>query len=278
MGPTPTGRTRVAAVLGSPIAHSLSPTILNAAFEAAGLDWVYVALEVADGRGAAAVEAVRTLGLAGVSVTMPHKAAVADAVDRCSATAAALGAVNCLAWEGDELVGHNTDGAGLLASLEHDRGWSATGRRCAVLGAGGAARSVVAALDAAGAADVAVINRTPARAEFAAALAPRAGRVASPSAVADADLVVNATSVGMEANPGLPLDADLLRAGQVVVDLVYQPLWTPLLAAAEAAGAAPVDGVGMLVHQAALAFGLWTGTAAPLEAMSHAARDALDRP
>lgn len=270
-----TATTRVAGVVGAPVRHSLSPAILNAAFDAAGLDWAYVAFEVPEGRGPDVVAAMRALDLAGLSVTMPHKAAVVPAVDRCSPLAEALGAVNCLAWDGDEVVGHNTDGGGFLASLAADAGWSASGRRCAVLGAGGAARAVIAALGAAGADDVVVVNRTAERGRAAAALAGPVGRLGDAADVAAAELVVNATSVGMSGNPGVPVDPDVLHAGQVVVDLVYQPVDTALLVAAARAGAVAVDGVGMLVHQAALAFELWTAAPAPVEAMGAAAREAL---
>jgi shikimate dehydrogenase len=276
-GPAPvTGATRLAAVIGSPVRHSRSPVLANAAFAAAGLDWLLVALEVAPGDGASAVASMRALGLGGLMVTMPHKADVIPALDRLTPAAAALGAVNSIAWEGDQLVGDNTDGPGLVASLRADRSVDPAGLRCVVLGAGGAARSVAWALADAGAADVAVVNRTAERAEVAAGLAGAVGRVAGPEAVADADLVVNATSVGMGAEPGgpgpLPVDAGLLRPGQVVVDLVYQPLRTPLLEAADAAGAVAVDGIGMLVHQAALSIARWTGVHPDVVVMDQAAR------
>ena len=145
-----------------------------------------------------------------------------------------------------------------------------------MLGAGGAARSVAWALGDAGAADIAIVNRTPAKAESAAELAGPQGRVGSAADVGDADLVVNATSLGMGAEPGapgpLPLDPAALREGQIVVDLVYLPLETPLLAAARAAGARPVDGLGMLVHQAARSIRRWTGVEPDLAVMAAAAR------
>jgi shikimate dehydrogenase len=270
------GTTRVAAVIGSPVRHSRSPLLANAAFAASGLDWAFVALEVAPGQGAGAVQAVRTLGLGGLSVTMPHKHDVIAALDRLSPAAAALDAVNCIAWDGDLLVGHNTDGDGLVDSLVHDHGVSPAGLACAVLGAGGAARSVIRALGVAGARDIAVVNRTAERAEAAAALGGGAGRVGALADVGSADLVINATSVGMGAPAGevgaTPVPPELLHQGQVVVDLVYLPLQTPLLAHAAARGATPVDGLGMLVHQAARAIELWTGQAPDVAAMAAAAR------
>lgn len=268
------GDTTVAAVIGSPVRHSLSPTIHNAAFAASGLDWAFVAFEVAPGATAAAVESVRTLGLGGMSVTMPHKDAAAVAVDRLSVDAAALGAVNCVVPDGSVLVGENTDGPGFLDSLRADEGFDPQGRRCLVVGAGGAARAVVHALGAAGAAEVIVVNRTLANAEVAASLAGGVGRVGRPEDATDADLVVNATSVGMH-DDGSPLPGVGFGAGQLVMDLIYHPARTELLVQAEAAGAQVANGLGMLVHQAAHAFTRWTGDVAPVVEMAAAARQAL---
>jgi shikimate dehydrogenase len=263
-------RTRVAGVIGSPVRHSRSPAIHNAAFAAAGLDWTFAAFEVAPGDAGRALDGMRALGLGGLSVTMPHKDAVAAAVDELSDDAAALGAVNCVVPIGDgRLRGESTDGPGFVRSLA-DAGFDPAGRRCCVLGAGGAARAVVLALARAGASAVVVVNRTVAKAEAAAALAGAVGAVA-PAPDPGAELVVNATSVGMGDDGALPLDPDRLQAGQWVADLVYVPIDTPLLAAARAAGCRTVDGLGMLVHQAAIAFEAWTGEPAPVEAMRLAA-------
>jgi shikimate dehydrogenase len=260
----------VAGVIGSPVRHSLSPAIHNAAFAAAGLDWVFVAFEVEPGEAGRALDGARALGLGGLSVTMPHKADVAAAVDERTAVVDRLGAANCVVpVGGGRLRGESTDGAGFLRSLA-DGGVDPAGLRCCVLGAGGAARAVILALADAGASEVAVVNRTEANGARAAALAGAAGRLAAgeaaPAAIRDADLIVNATSVGMGGGPA-PVDASLLGAGQVVADLVYEPARTSLLVAAAAAACRTVDGLGMLVHQAALAFEAWTGETAPLEAM-----------
>lgn len=277
----PTGATRVAAVIGDPVRHSRSPVIMNAAFAAADLDWIYVAFEVGDGRVPDALAGMRALGIEGLSVTMPHKAAAAAAVDECSEDARLLGAVNCVVNRHGVLTGHNTDGAGFLAALAGQVGVVPEGLACAVVGAGGAARSVVQALARAGASEVTVVNRTAGRAEAAADLAGRAGRVVAPADAAqvlsEAVLVINATSVGMGEGPGgaVPFDPAVLHPGQWVVDLVYEPLRTPLLVAAEARGATAVDGLGMLVGQAAVAFELWTGTPAPVAVMATAARATL---
>lgn len=271
----PSGSTRLAGVIGWPVRHSRSPAIHNAAFDAAGLDWTYVALPVRPGLAPAAIAGMDALGIDGLSVTMPHKAPVAAALTRLTDDAAALGAVNCVFRDGDELVGDNTDGGGFVDALRYDEGIDPSGRRCVVVGAGGAARAVVRSLAAAGAASVVVVNRRPERAAAAAALAGPLGRVGDVDGVGTADLVVNATPVGMGDDTAMPFDPATTRDDAVIVDLVYHPLVTPLLAAAEQSGRRPVGGLGMLVHQAARAFSRWTGVDAPVDAMTAAARQGL---
>ena len=269
-----TGSTRLAAVIGSPIRHSLSPAIFNAAFSVTGLDWTYVAFEVAPGDAARALDGMRAFGLGGLSVTMPHKDAIAELVDHCTPEAAALRAVNCVVPTGDGLVGENTDGPGFLDALAAEVGFEAAGRRAVVLGAGGAARAIVLALARADASEVIVLNRTADKATAAAALAESRGRVGDASEISGADLVVNATSVGM-GDGAMPFAPDQLGPDQVLADIVYHPSPTPLLAAGRQRGVTAVDGLGMLVHQAAHAFRLWTGQEPPIAAMTNAARREL---
>jgi shikimate dehydrogenase len=275
----PQASTQVAAVIGDPVEHSLSPVLHNAAFASLGLDWVYLALPVAAGDVARAMAGVRALGLVGLSVTMPHKAAVAAEMDQLSDTADRLGAVNTVVRRGSELLGDSTDGAGFLAALRADEGWDPAGHRCIVLGAGGAARAVILALAEAGAASVSVVARRSTSAADAAILAGRVGAAASVDAVAGADLVVNATPVGMvgHRSQDLPMGLDTTRLGpgQLVVDLIYAPPSTTLLDAARDRGARVANGLGTLIHQAALQFRLWTGMDPPLEVMSAAAMAAL---
>ncbi len=267
-----TAATRLAGVIGWPVRHSRSPQIHNAAYRAAGLDWVYVALPVPPGEVPAALAGMAALGIEGLSVTMPHKTAAVAAVDVLSADAAALGAVNSIRRDGDRLLGDNTDGGGFVDSLLDDD-VDPAGRRCVVLGAGGAARAVVRALAGAGAASVTVINRDPGRAATAAALAGSVGTVGDLSDLSVADLLVQATPVGMGDDPTLAVDPGRLPDHAVVADLVYHPLRTPLLVAAEARGLRTVGGIGMLVHQAARQFRSWTGVEAPLDAMRAGALD-----
>ncbi len=263
---------RVAAVIGDPVHHSRSPVVHNAAFAARGLDWVFTAFEVPAGSGAAALEAMRVLGLAGLSVTMPLKAEVAVAADSTDDAVRAVGAANCIvAVEGGRLHAVNTDANGFLAGLQADAAITPVARRVALLGGGGAARAVAHGLGMAGAADVAVINRTGTAAVTTAALVGPAGRVGSSADITDADIVVNATSMGMGTDTAMPCDPELLRVGQVAVDLVYEPLETRWLAELRSRGIKAYNGLSMLVFQAAEAFELWTGLPAPVEVMRQAA-------
>ena len=270
--------TTVVGVIGDPVAHSLSPLLHNTAFAELGLDWVSVGFRVEAGRTAEALVGARALGVRGLSVTMPHKDEAAHLVPDRSPLAERLGAVNCLVDTGEAWRGENTDGAGLLAALCHRDGFAPGGRRCLVVGAGGAARAVIAALADAGAAEVIVVNRTPERAAAALPLAGAVGRTGVPDDAPSCDLVVNATPLGMAGGtaggaPTWPIDPSLLHAGQAVVDLVYHPSETPWMAAARSRGATVDNGLGMLVHQAALQLAAWTGLEPPVKAMWAAVRD-----
>jgi shikimate dehydrogenase len=252
-----TGATRLAAVIGSPVAHSLSPALHNTAFEANDLDWRFLALEVAPGRARDALSAMKVLGIGGFAVTMPHKADVAAAVDDVDAAAAALRSVNTVVLRSDgSTFGTSTDGEGFVNSIA-EAGFDPAGARIVLLGAGGAARSIIEALGRTGVADIAVVNRTATKAEAAVGLAG-AARIGTIGDIESADLLVNTTSIGMGTGE-CPVAPDLLRTELVVADIVYHPLETALLAAARAVGAPTVDGLGMLVHQAALQQELWTG-------------------
>jgi shikimate dehydrogenase len=189
-----------------------------------------------------------------------------------------LGVVNCVFLDHSagerQLVGDSTDGDGFVRSLTQDNGIALAGARVMVLGTGGAARAIIEAVGRCGPAELVVVSRSPQRSRDAAGLAPGLARAGEATEAAAMDVIVNATPVGMGGGPdpaGSPLPAELLGANHTVVDIVYQPRQTPLLAAAAAAGATTVNGVGMLVHQAALAFEHWTGLPAPLAAMTAAA-------
>lgn len=254
-----------AGVAGWPVAHSRSPAMFAAAFEAAGLEtWRYAALPLAPERFAETVGALPGSGFRGLNVTIPHKEAALRLADEPTPTAAAIGAANSLSFEDGRIEADNTDAPGLLAAL----GEPPAGKRCLVLGAGGSARAAAWALREAGAGEVAVWNRTP---ERAAALAREldVAHVERPEAC---DILVNCTAVGLDPTASL---ADLPLAGldppRVVADLVYgeDP---PVTAWARAAGSRVVEGVEVLVRQGAASFERWTGVSAPVENMRQAAR------
>ncbi len=269
--PPVSGATRLAAVIGDPVRHSRSPLLHNAAYEELGLDWVYVALPVSAGHGFAAVRSMVDLGISGLNVTMPHKADAADACDELTLEAMALHSVNTVVLrDNGTLLGASTDGEGFMRSLA-DEGVSVAGKSVLVIGAGGAGRAVVHALGAAGA-EVTVAARRIEAARESALLAPDALAMLLSeidSVVGESEVIVNATPVGM-ASESAPFNTDLLTPAHLVCDLVYQPAMTPLLEAAERRSAAIMGGIGMLLHQAAVAFELHTGHAAPIEAMRRA--------
>ena len=254
----------LAGVLGYPVGHSRSPAMHNAAFEALGLDWRYVKLPVPPDVFAETVRALPASGYRGVNVTIPYKEAALAVADDASAAARAIGAANTLTFDDGAVHADNTDGAGLLAALPRDpRGLTAL-----VLGAGGAGRAAAWALREAGA-EVSVWNRTPERAR---ALAGELGLESVDAPVA-ADLVVNATSVGLrpdDAIEELPLAS--IDPPQLAVELVYGDHETPFAAWATAGAAELVDGLEILVRQGALSFERWTGEDPPIDVMRRAAR------
>ncbi|MCK6629022.1 MAG: shikimate dehydrogenase [Anaerolineae bacterium] len=277
-----TGKTSLVGVMGWPVAHSLSPAMHNAAFAELGLDWAYVPLPVRPDDVEQALKGLAALNFVGTNVTVPHKQAVMRYMDELSQAARITGAVNTIHLQDGKFYGYNTDAIGFLNSLK-EANCDPKGLRAAVLGAGGAARAVVFALARAGADSVIVLNRTAERGAFLvddlAAAFPGshltfAALTLESLAVLDEkiDLVVNSTSVGMHPHiDASPWPADVPMPARVIFcDLVYNPLETVFLARARAAGAATIDGLGMLVHQGAYAFEKWTGQPAPIEVMRQA--------
>lgn len=278
------GRTGAFVLFGSPVEHSLSPAIHNTSFAELGLDYVYLCHDVAPAAIGAAVDGARAMGFAGFNVTMPCKAAVIRHIDELSPAAHLMGAVNTVTREGDRLIGHNTDGAGLLRSVT-ERGFNVAGADVTVIGAGGAGSAVYtqAALDGAG--KISVFKRANSSFEASskkiAALSEHTGvnlsltdvadEAALERAVREADIVVDATRVGMA-----PLEnqsnikEEWLRPGQAVVDTVYHPRKTKLLELAARAGATPIDGLGMLLWQAAIAEEIWLDVAMPVDRVREA--------
>lgn len=269
------GATAVYGVAGDPVAHSLTPALHAAAFDALHVDAVSIALRAGADAAATVVDAVRRLGVRGLSVTMPLKDAVVAHCEERTDVVARLGAANCLtATARGTVLADSTDGDGLLDAIACAGGTSLHGARCVVLGAGGAARAAIDALARAGAADVAVV----ARRRDAAAAAARVADVARPGDPADAtsaSVIVQATPVGMLDTSAVDaealVDGASLGTGQVAVDLVYHPRVTPWLARGAARGATTVEGVEVLVHQAAVALSRWLEAEVPLDALHRAA-------
>ena len=261
---TLSGTARLAGVVGWPVAHSLSPRLHGYWLQAYGVDGAYVPLPVRPEDFPACVQALPRMGFAGVNVTVPHKEAALKAADRADAWAEHVGAANTLVFAGGWIEARNTDAFGFIENIRASfAGWTAKTGPAAVLGAGGAARAVVAALIEAGAPEVRLINRTPERAKAVAAHIGGPIRVVPweerSRSLAGAALLVNTTTQGMTGEPALDLALDALPAGAIVNDIVYVPLETPLLAAARARGNTVVDGLGMLLHQARPGFAAWFG-------------------
>jgi shikimate dehydrogenase len=264
-----TGTTRLAGIMGWPVAHSRSPVLHNFWLDEHAIDGAYVPLPVRPEQLAQALRALSALGFRGCNLTIPHKRAALSVVDRVEPLARRIGAMNTVIVAADgSLEGSNTDVYGFRENLrECTPEWEPSDGPAVVLGAGGAARAVVAALSEMGVAEVRVVNRTLARAEgMAEDLAGAPGRISilpwqgRDAALEDAGLLVNATSLGMAGEPELAINLARLPKHGVVVDLVYVPLETGLLKAARQRGHRCVDGLGMLLHQGRPGFEAWFGT------------------
>jgi shikimate dehydrogenase len=258
--PILTGRTRLAGVLGWPVSHSRSPRLHGYWLERYGIDGAYLPLPVRPEDFSTALHGLVAAGFAGANVTLPHKQTAFACCDVLTDAARATGAVNTLKFDAGRVIGDSTDGAGFLANLAA-HGVDPKPGPALILGAGGAARSIGAALRDKDI-NISLCNRSRDRAEVLARLTPGARVIdwdARRDALADHALLVNTTSLGMTGQPSLDLDLARAAPGMVVADIVYAPLETPLLAAAKAAGLRAVEGLGMLLHQAVPGFAAWFG-------------------
>ena len=276
-----TGHTRIVGVIGDPVEHSRSPQMHNAAFAKAGLDYVYVPFHVLPNDLAAAIAGFQAINVVGINVTLPHKQAVISHLTSISWEAELIGAVNTLTFTDEGIHGDNTDAPGVLRALEENSNMSVpVGENVVILGAGGAARAVVVALALAGVASITIANRTV---ERAVALAEEMGQKTGVSmrglgltdaqlsvAVRESLLLINTATVSMDTTHPLLISADWLQPGTIVYDIVYTPPVTPLMRAAAARGCETLGGIGMLVHQGAIAFEKWTGIAPCTETMHQA--------
>ena len=269
----------VAAIIGFPVSQSLSPAMHNAVFRQRKLDWSYAAIEVQEDALSGVLQTLGSKGLLALSVTMPHKERIFEILNNSSndlgevdESARAARSVNTIAVSGGRLIGSNTDGDGCCNAIEQ-AGVGIAGSRVVVVGAGGTARAIVATLARRGASDVAVINRTESRAQDV-ITSTNVARIGKAEDIADATILINATSVGMGTQE-TPVDATRLHSALVVLDAVYHPLETILLRDAKRAGAKTVDGLWMLVHQGALQQLAWFNEIGDVQLMRQAAVDEL---
>ena len=259
--PNPKKSENLAVVIGLPVKHSLSPLIYNTAFRIDSLNWDFHAVEVSEGQMEESIEFVRNNNIKGLSVTMPLKEVILPYLDQLTAAAKELKAVNCVYWNEGKLIGDNTDGDGFLNSLLSEFGEGISEDSFAVLGAGGAARSIIRSLREADVNEIIVINRNADRATTAEAIGGSQCRIGSVEDLERCRFVINATSLGMAGtgNEGLlAVPKENIREHHVVIDLVYNPITTPLLKEAKTIGARAITGVEMLIHKAALQYLHWT--------------------
>lgn len=269
----------IVAVFGQPVAGNPTQYMMEKAFVQVGLDWRYLTLEVAPENLADAVRGMRAMGFRGCNLTIPHKVEVIQYLDHTSEAATLMGAVNCVNRVGDELVGENTDGKGFVQSLREVT--DPTGKNVLILGAGGAARAIAVEVGLAGAAQIMIVNRDETRGQQLVALLNEKVHVPAQyvkwegnfEVPPEVEVVINATSIGLgDASARVPLAVQTLEPDMVVADVIFNPPETRLIRDARSRGCQTLDGLGMLVNQAVIAFKIWTGQDANAEVM----RDALE--
>jgi shikimate dehydrogenase len=278
--PSISAATRVCAVFGSPIRHSASPAMHNAAFAALGLNWRYVACEVDPKNLRAAIEGARAMNFAGINLTVPHKLLAVDMVDELDGSAKTWGAVNTIKFESGRAIGYNTDADGLVNSLREDLKMELHDAKILLLGAGGAGRTAALKLAAENVVELFLANRTASKAEEIAGEIRKQFpnlKISVGYPKSDVDLLLNATSLGLKLDDASPLDEKQfsLQHARAVYDMIYKPAETRLLAAAKNAGCKTANGIGMLVHQGAKAFEIWTGQSAPVAVMRRAVEESV---
>jgi len=278
-------KAELVACFGQPVAENPTGAMQEAAFAALGLNWRYLTVEVPPAKLPDAIRGMRAFGMRGANLTIPHKVAVIEHLDRIAPDAALIGAVNTVRREGDLLIGENTDGKGFLRGVRTTASVDPKGKRVVVLGAGGAARAVLTELALAGAAHLLVLNRSIRRGED--MVSDLAAKTRAPiefqpwpdtwRVPEDTDLLVNATSIGLypDVNALVPVDLSSAHTGMLVCDVVFNPPETCFLAAARRRGFPVLDGLAMLVFQGVIGFELWTGRQAPETVMAQALRAAL---
>lgn len=282
-----TGQTKIVGIIGDPIKHSRSPQIHNAAIAALGLNYVYVPFHVQPDNLGAAIEGFKAANVVGINVTIPHKQNVIPYLDEISREATLIGAVNTLIFKDGAISGENTDAPGFLQAMQEEGLGVPQGGSAVIIGAGGSARAVVVALALAGIRTICIANRTVSRAV---ALATDLSEKTDasiygiglddpklPNAVGTSQLIVNTASTSMDVSHPLLIDPEWLKPQSIVYDIVYTPPETRLLQAATEKDCYTIGGLGMLVHQGAIAFEKWTGVNPPVETMRQALQGAFDQ-
>ncbi len=282
-----TGQTKIVGIIGAPIKHSRSPQIHNAAIAALGLDYVYVPFHVQPDNLGAAIEGFKAINVVGINVTIPHKQDVIPYLDEISREATLIGAVNTLIFKEGAIAGENTDAPGFLQAMQEEGFKVPQGGMAVVIGAGGSARAIVVALALAGVQTICITNRTVSRAvALATNLSEKTGASIYgiglddpklPSTVGTSQLIVNTAATSMDVSHPLLIDPEWLEPQSIVYDIVYTPPETRLLQAAAEKGCHTIGGLGMLVHQGAIAFEKWTGVKPPVETMRQVLQCALDQ-
>lgn len=282
-----TGKTKVLGVIGDPIQHSRSPQMHNAAIFKLGIDYVYIPFHVKPEDVSNAIEGFKAINVVGINVTIPHKQSVLTFMDKLSAEADTIGAVNTIVFKDGFLEGHNTDAQGFLEAMKEEGVEELRGKSAVIIGAGGSARAVAVGLVLEGVSALTIANRTESKAiDLASTIAEKTkisvkaiplsdGSGVLAEAILESSLLVNTTSVGMDINQPLLINPDLLHKDLIVYDIIYTPPETKLLKAAKERGVKVVGGIGMLVHQGAIAFQLWTGLKPPIDVMRRALTQSL---
>lgn len=280
-----TGETKVIGIFGYPVRHSLSPLMQNAAIEALGLNYIYVPFEVRPEQLESAVNGIRSLGISGVNITIPHKEKVFPSLDEVTEEASLIGSVNTIENKNGRLIGHNTDSSGYIRSLREDAGFEPKGKNILVIGAGGAARGIIAGLSMNDASGIFIANRTLEKGKILAEefknkfkninfSALPLSSLKDPKILSQVDLVVNATSMWLEeASPDV--EFSLTPSYTLVSDIVYKPAVTPFLKKAQDAGLKTLGGLGMLIYQGAISLEIWTSQKAHVEVMRNSLRPFL---
>lgn len=282
-----TGQTKIVGIIGAPIKHSRSPQIHNAAIAALGLDYVYAPFYVQPDNLGAAIEGCQAINVVGLNVTIPHKQSVIPYLDEISREATLIGAVNTLIFKGGTIIGENTDAPGFLQAMEEDGLDVPQGGSVVIIGAGGSARAIAVALALAGVQTICITNRTVSRAvALATTLSEKTGvsiygigldDSRLPDAVGTSQLIVNTAATSMDISHPLLIDPEWLAPQSIVYDIVYTPPETRFLKAAAEKGCHTIGGLGMLIHQGAIAFEKWTGVNPPVEVMRQALHGAFDQ-